>query len=120
MIRSALPSDAKAIAQIHVGSWQSAYRDLMPAEYLNSLGANLARRESHWFRSIEADECKVFVAELDGQVVGWISLGASRDEDAAATNTGEVMAIYVLADFWQMGVGLALWNAGVQYHLINA
>lgn len=50
----------------------------MPAEYLSGLQATLAQRESFWMRSIESDEPKVWVAEVDGQVVGWISVGASR------------------------------------------
>ncbi len=115
MIRKALPGDANAIAQVHIRSWQEAYRDLMPAEFLNGLDVTLARRESFWVRSIESGESDVWVAELDGQVVGWISAGASRDERAAGANTGEVMAIYVLARYWQAGVGLALWNAGLQF-----
>lgn len=119
MIRKALPDDAKAIAQVHISSWQDAYRDLMPAEYLSGLQATLAQRESFWMRSIEADEPKVWVAEVDGQVVGWISVGASRDEEAAGKNTGEVMAIYVLAGYWQTGVGLALWKAGLQNLMVQ-
>src|SRR5450830_1018151 len=115
MIRQALPSDAKAIAQVHISSWQQAYRDLIPAEYLNALDATLAQRESSWIRSIESAESNVWVAELNQQVVGWISVGASRDEDAAEGNAGEVMAIYVLASHWQTGVGLALWKAGLQW-----
>jgi ribosomal protein S18 acetylase RimI-like enzyme len=114
MIRKALPTDAKAIAQVHISSWQEAYRDLMPADYLSSLQNTLAQREAFWARSIESGESNVWVAELDKQVVGWISLGASRDEDVAAENVGEVMAIYVLARCWQTGVGLALWKAGLR------
>lgn len=115
MIRKALPGDARAIAQVHISSWQEAYRDLMPAEYLSVLQATLAQRESLWSRSIESGESTVWVAEVDKQVVGWISVGASRDEEAAGKNTGEVMAIYVLAGYWQTGVGLALWKVGVEY-----
>ncbi|KAF2410972.1 L-amino acid N-acyltransferase YncA [Pseudomonas antarctica] len=115
MIRHASPADARAIAQVHISSWQQAYRDLMPADYLNSLGATLARRESFWISSIESGESNVWVAQVNKQVVGWISVGASRDEDAAADNTGEVMALYVEAEHWQTGVGLALWNAGLQF-----
>ncbi|WP_426132923.1 GNAT family N-acetyltransferase [Pseudomonas sp. PWP3-1b2] len=115
MIRHALPSDAKAIAHVHVSSWQQAYRDLMPADYLNSLNATLAQREANWIRAIEAGELKVWVAELNEQVVGWISVGASRDSDVAEGNIGEVMAIYVLAEYWHTGTGLALWNAGLQW-----
>jgi len=115
MIRKALPSDAQAIAQVHISSWQAAYRDLMPAEYLDALQATLAQRESLWVRSIESSDAGVWVAERNNQVVGWISVGASRDDDAAGQNIGEVMAIYVLAGNWQTGVGLALWQAGVQH-----
>jgi ribosomal protein S18 acetylase RimI-like enzyme len=114
MIRTALPSDAKAIAQVHIRSWQDAYRDLMPADYLNSLSTTLARREAFWSRSIESGESNVVVAELDRQVVGWICMGAGRDEEAVVGESGEVMAIYVLAEHWHTGVGLALWEAGVQ------
>lgn len=115
MIRKARPCDANAIAQVHINSWQDAYRDLMPSEYLNSLETTLAQRESFWTRSIESGESDVWVAELNEQVVGWISVGASRDEDAAGENAGEVMAIYVLARCWQTGVGPALWKTGVHY-----
>lgn len=114
MIRKALPSDAKAIARVHISSWQDAYRELMPAQYLNSLEATLAQRESFWLRSLESGESNVWVAEADKHIVGWISVGASRDEEAAGANTGEVMAIYVSARYWQTGAGLALWKAGLQ------
>ncbi|MEN5148824.1 GNAT family N-acetyltransferase [Pseudomonas orientalis] len=114
MIRRALPSDASAIAQVHISSWQEAYRDLMPAHYLSGLTTTLAQREVHWSRLIAAGESNVWVADLDKQIVGWISVGASRDGDAAGADAGEVMALYVLARYWQTGVGLALWRAGLQ------
>lgn len=68
----------------------------MPAEYLNSLDATLAQHESFWFRSIEPGESEVLVAELDKEVVGWISVGVSRHEDAVVGNASEIMAIYIL------------------------
>ena len=115
MIRRALPTDAKAIAQVHISSWQDAYRDLMPAQFLSGLQVTLARREAHWARSLASGESTVWVAEVGQQIVGWISVGASRDDDGAGQNIGEVMAIYVLAGNWQTGLGLALWQAGVQH-----
>jgi ribosomal protein S18 acetylase RimI-like enzyme len=117
MIRKGLPSDAKAIAQVHISSWQDAYRDLMPAEHLLSLSASLPQRESYWIHSIESGESNVFVAELSNEMVGWISVGVCRDEDMAAENMAEVMALYVLAEHWKTGVGLALWQSGLR-HLI--
>lgn len=114
MIRRALPADAKAVAQVHISSWQDAYRDLMPAHYLSALNTTLAQRETHWRRLIASGESNVWVAELDQQIVGWISVGASRDDDAVGADAGEVMALYVLARYWQTGVGLALWRAGLR------
>lgn len=114
MIRSAVPSDAKAIAQVHIHSWQQAYSDLMPREYLASLDRTLAQRTSYWLNAIESGDSTLLVAERDKQVIGWISVGASRDPDAVACNTGEVMALYVLEAHWQTGIGRALWQAGVQ------
>ncbi|MCW2290432.1 GNAT superfamily N-acetyltransferase [Pseudomonas sp. BIGb0408] len=114
MIRSALPNDAKAIASVHIRSWQQAYAELLPSEYLGSLDSALAMREAFWARAIETGRETILVAELDEQVVGWISVGASRDSDAVAGVTGEVLAIYVLAEQWGSGVGLVLWEAGLQ------
>ena len=88
MIRSAIPSDAKAIAQVHIRSWQQAYRDLMPSEYLASLDKTLPQRVSYWTNTIQSGDSTLLVAELDKQVIGWISVGASRDPDAAANNAG--------------------------------
>lgn len=114
MIRKAFPSDAQAIAQVQIRSWQQAYRELMPAEFLKGLEATTAQREAFWGRSIESGESTVWVADLNGQVVGWISIGASRDDDGAGEDMAEVMALYVLADHWQTGVGLALWSAALR------
>jgi GNAT superfamily N-acetyltransferase len=46
-----------------------------------------------------------FVAELDGHVVGFASVGASREEDA---REGELYAIYLLPSCWDRGIGRAL------------
>lgn len=114
MIRKALPCDAPAIAQVHIRSWQHAYRDLMPAHYLDSLDATLARRETHWRRALESEQSCVWVAQLNEQVIGWICVGASRDEDSTGGDVGEIEALYVIASHWHTGVGVALWNAGVR------
>ena len=48
-------------------------------------------------------------ADEDNAVLGWISVGGSRDSDASPT-TGEVWAIYVDPRHWRRGVGRTLWN----------
>lgn len=43
-VRYARPDDASALASVHVGTWQVAYRGLLPDAYLStmSVGARAA------------------------------------------------------------------------------
>jgi|LIDZ01.1.fsa_nt_gi ribosomal protein S18 acetylase RimI-like enzyme len=109
MIRSAEPHDAGAIAAVHIRSWQRAYRDLIPGDYLASLDTTLDRRTEQWSISIQNGEPQVFVAMEDERLVGWIALSASRDEDAEPGVSGEVQALYVLEEYWGRGLGRLLW-----------
>lgn len=66
VIRSALPEDARAIAEVHVSSWRTTYRGLLPESVLAA--QSVEQRESGW-RQIttemlngEIGSC-VFVAE---------------------------------------------------------
>lgn len=91
---------------MHVHSWQSAYRGIVPDAYLDSL--SLDRREHLWGIAIQKGAPELWVAELDSQVIGWTSFGASRDQDAKP-QTGELEAIYLLPSYWNTGAGRALW-----------
>lgn len=109
VIRTAQSDDAAGIARVHVRSWQQAYAHLLPAEYLQALDDTLTQREAWWRQAIEQAQQQVFVASVDGVIVGWVSAGESRDEDVEAAHAGELRAIYVLAEYWGGGVGHALW-----------
>jgi GNAT superfamily N-acetyltransferase len=50
------------------------------------------------------------VAEASGVIVGFASVGASRDADA----DGELFAIYVDPDHWRTGIGRDLMTAAEQ------
>ena len=106
-VRQAVISDAKAIAKIHVKTWQCAYRGQMPDSHLDSL--SVAKRTERWkeILSNPVPKKKDFVAELDGKVVGFVSVGASRDEDMDES-TGEIWAMYVDPNNMHKGVGSAL------------
>jgi GNAT superfamily N-acetyltransferase len=105
-IRSARLTDAPAIARVHVQSWQAAYRDVVPGEYLDTLDAE--KREPLWRESISRGTPEIWVAEVQSRVVGWSAFGMSRDPDAQS-HTGELEAIYLLQDYWHTGTGWALW-----------
>jgi ribosomal protein S18 acetylase RimI-like enzyme len=118
-VRRAEVGDAAAIARVHVGSWQVAYRGLIPQDYLDRLDPE--ERREMWERGLAAPrwplagtlvaEGRLGIDGIDG-VVGFAHIGPSRDDDADPT-VGEVSAIYALAAVWGTGVGRALMDASL-------
>jgi GNAT superfamily N-acetyltransferase len=107
-IRRASVADAAAIAQVHVKSWQHAYRDLLPADYLAAL--SVAERQALWQSTLPRPHAPVWLAEVAGQVVGFISIGPCRDP-VVPPNAYEIWAFYLLPEYWAQGIGRALWQA---------
>ena len=106
LIRPSIETDARGIAEVHVRTWQAAYRGIVPQTYLDEM--SVERREALWRESIAQGLREVVVAEVDSEIVGWVAFGRSRDAGAPDA-VGEVEAIYVLPAFWSKGVGRELW-----------
>lgn len=107
IVEPAALEDARAVAQIHVAAWRCAYADIVPADYLAALSVD--RREAMWKEAVASGQSDVLVAREGGVMLGWISFGACRDDDAPA-GQAEVWAIYVDPRHWSRGVGRALWQ----------
>ena len=107
-IRRARPEDARAVAEVHVGSWRHAYRGLLPDAYLDRL--SVEDREAMWREAFGEPDEGAFVAESDGRIVGFAAFGPSRDEDAG-DGIGEIPAIYVEPSTVGRGVGRELIEA---------
>ena len=105
-IRSATPEDARAIAEVHVATWRGAYGHVFPPEVLDAL--DVGERERLWRESLADDDIAVYIADDGDRVVGFVSVGPSRDADGE----GELYAIYVDPDAWGTGAGSALIAAG--------
>ena len=106
-VRPATPRDAKAIAEIHVATWQAAYKDVMPEDYISKM--TVEKRQTYWREAIEFSEPQLLVATCDDQVVGFVGFDRSRDANTRST-VGEIWAIYVAPAHWGQGAGLALWD----------
>jgi len=107
-IRPATSGDAQSIADVHVQTWQHAYSEILPAEFLANL--SIARRQSMWAESIEKNVPHVLVVEVEGQVVGFSAVGPCRDK-GSTEDTYELWAIYLSPQYWSKGIGLQLWLA---------
>ncbi len=102
-IRIAEVRDAAAIAHVHVESWLTTYEGIVPKKYLASL--NEAERVPTWQEWLARD-IDVFIAEVEGEVVGFAGGGAIREPLEAYD--AELYAIYLLEKVQGRGVGSAL------------
>ncbi|HEX6404261.1 MAG TPA: GNAT family N-acetyltransferase [Pseudonocardiaceae bacterium] len=111
-IRDAQPSDAGDIAAVRIGSWQVAYRGLLPDHILAEL--SVPDRERTW-RNILTDPPRrtaVLLATYGATVVGFAAVGPDRDS-TAAPDRGELYAIYLRPDQQRRGIGTQLHNAAI-------
>ncbi|WP_260981132.1 GNAT family N-acetyltransferase [Curtobacterium pusillum] len=110
-VRPAVPSDAAAMARVHVASWRSTYRGLMPDALLDDPGF-VGRREGFWTAELtdtRSDRNRIAVAELDGEVVGIAMSGPSTDGPAAV----QLYVLYLLDGHHGSGAGSALLDAAL-------
>jgi GNAT superfamily N-acetyltransferase len=106
LIRHAQVSDASAIARVSVDTWRSAYHGIVPEQYLASLAYDdRAERFRGTLADPDAETC-CYVAEDDSEVVGFAWGGPRREGDERYS--GELYAIYVLAERQRAGAGRAL------------
>ena len=110
-VREASKDDARGLAEVHVRSWQAAYKGQVPDDFLDSLSVD--RREKDWHQLLGNPSIKVFVAEAEQEIVAFSSFGPVRDEGLDKNSVGEVYAIYALEEFWDRGFGRRLMEASL-------
>ncbi len=73
LLRAGTGDDARAVAEVHAAGWQTGYRDLLPAAYLDALPLTLEERTSGRAGAITgseevllADDFERAVRTLDG------------------------------------------------------
>ena len=104
IIREASLYDVKGIAKVHVDSWRTTYKNIIPDDFLNNL--SYERREQLWTNSIPNGN--VFVAENElGQIVGFSSGGKERS-GKYKDYKGELSSIYILKEFQGKDIGKLL------------
>ncbi|HJU21672.1 MAG TPA: GNAT family N-acetyltransferase [Casimicrobiaceae bacterium] len=108
-IRAASPSDARAIAQVRIDCWRATYRGLVPDAYLASM--DVEPSAAMWERVLSAgpNTASVFVAERDGQVVGFAA-GHMLNEPRYELNA-ELTAVYLRREYQRAGIGTRLVDA---------
>jgi len=111
-IRAATVRDADAIAALHMRTWQAAYRELMPAEFLAQL--DVPARAERWRRNLAGDGETFVIEDTTGQIAGFCSLLAASDEDVDRATTGAIAALYIDQPHWRSGLGKALMRVATE------
>ena len=102
-IREAEIVDAEAIARVHVDSWRTTYKGIVPESFLQQL--SYEQRAENWRRGIGKNA--IYVAEDErGKIVGFATGGKERTGNYDAD--GELYAIYLLNEVQGQGIGKKL------------
>jgi ribosomal protein S18 acetylase RimI-like enzyme len=118
-IRAAVPDDAEEVERLRVAGWQTAYRGILPDEFLDRMRVDGERRRRHMLEQAAAREAAAkqaaapavlveSVAVQANAIVGWVVGGRCRDADRPGPQHGEIYAIYVQPEWWGRGAGRLL------------
>lgn len=111
-IKKAGNADAKSIAKVHVDSWRSTYKNIVPDSFLDNLTYEKSEQRQLEYLN-ESNDKSALVALIDDQVVGFAMFGKNRDDKY--DYQGEIYGIYLLEEYQGKGIGKLLFNESVKW-----
>ena len=100
-IRLAVPDDAPNMADVHMRSWEVAYKDIIPAAFIKE--KNTGRHELYK-RVITNDNTNTYVIQHCGKIIGIMRVAPPIDDDASE-DWYELHFIYLHPDYYRQGIG---------------
>ena len=92
--------DRNKISSVYEQSWKTAYRGIIPDDYLDSIPAG------RWAAKVDTASWHTLVCLEDGQIIGTSSFSSSRFE--VFKDYGEIISIYLLPEYVGKGYGRQL------------
>ncbi|HIZ55323.1 MAG TPA: GNAT family N-acetyltransferase [Firmicutes bacterium] len=110
VIRLAKPDDARDMAEILSRSWEAAYRDIIPINYIKEKNAT---RHALFKRIITDENDRQYVIQADGKTIGVMCVAPPQEEadvqivhDSGIDDSFyEVHGIYLHPDVYRQGIG---------------
>jgi GNAT superfamily N-acetyltransferase len=106
-IRHAIIEDAASISRVHVESWRTTYRGIVPDHVLDSL--NLERNSIRWremLSNMGEMKCLLVAENSQGHIIGFAAGGPNRELRTGFN--GELYAIYILESYHGRNIGKKL------------
>ena len=108
IIRRATLEDVKGIAKVHVDTWRTTYKGIIPDTFLDSL--SYEKRETSWAINLNKEDNVVFVAENNaGEIIGFAD--TSRREENEDVESIDLTSLYLLEAYQGKGIGKILLQA---------
>ena len=106
-IRNVKKEDLRAVAEIVVNGWKTAYRGIIDDDYLD----NLSIEEKYQKRLKDYTKNRFIVAELNNQIVGFCRYTDGNNyKDEYPDIDCEICALYVKPELKRNGIGRELVN----------
>jgi ribosomal protein S18 acetylase RimI-like enzyme len=106
-LRRATARDSMGVARVHIETWRSAYRGIVPQAFLDTMSVQ-RRARNYTFDASGPNDPLTWIALDSGTVVGFVTIAYPMKDDSVGT--GEVAALYVASDRWRSGIGSLLLN----------
>ncbi|QIE24659.1 Acetyltransferase (GNAT) family protein [Caballeronia sp. SBC2] len=111
VLRPATSADAQIIAGMHAQSWASAYRGILPDDFLDR--EMPAERETHWHARSEelaAGAGEVLIAIQDDRPIGFVCLVAPDENGSVLVDN-----LHALPEAKGSGLGTAMLSVAAQW-----
>jgi GNAT superfamily N-acetyltransferase len=111
VLRLAASADAKLIAAMHAQSWASAYRGILPDDFLDREMS--AERETHWntrFEELAEGAGEVLIAIQDDRPIGFVCLVAPDENGSVLVDN-----LHALPGAKGSGLGTAMLTVAAQW-----
>ena len=122
IIRKARVDDARGIAKVHLDTWKSAYRGIVPDDYLASLSSQkLERGWTKALQQVSPPEVVFVVDDPEEGIIGFARAGPCKSDPYHYA--AELQAIYILEKHQRKGLGTQLFFQVTRHflqHKINS
>lgn len=103
-IRVAVKEDSAAIGKVHVDSWRTTYKGIVPDDVLEKM--SYEQQKEQWDYILTIDHVIVLVAEVDGKIVAYASAGPFNQQKFP--RQAGLSTLYSLEEYQGQGIGRAL------------
>lgn len=97
--------DIDDVSRVYAQSWKSAYRGIVPQDYLNSIP------ENRWSEILLGELSNLWVVSDGKRIIGSSTYAPARDEKY--NGWGEIISIYLLPSYFHQGIGTKLLRASM-------